>query len=77
MQTKISNTPTPWAVYCQSYGCPRWKGQVFLTHEEYQRQLSDPLDGWRCPECGDLAEWDAYSFNRHFDEHLDEHCDGE
>ncbi len=42
---------TPWAVICVEHG------QVFLTAEEYNKQMDDADSFWKCP-CGRFAEWD-------------------
>ena len=46
------NERTPWAVICTEHG------QVFLTFEEYIRQLDKPNSIWTCPKCGEAAPWD-------------------
>ena len=53
-----SDTPTPYAVHCEGllegYSC----GLVYLTPEEYARQMSQPHRTWRCPRCLAEAWWD-------------------
>lgn len=60
MQT-VSVHPTPYAVLCRVHG------RVFLTHDEYQRQMQRAGDVWRCPlnHCGRAAEWDDDNYDRH------------
>jgi len=57
----MSETPerpkTPYAVLCHGI-C----GQVFLTGAEYDLQMSDPDAVWRCPACGDSADFDDGQF---------------
>lgn len=50
---------TPYAVQCEGHledypSC----GLVYLTYEEYMRQLSAPNATWRCPICRAGADWD-------------------
>lgn len=57
-----STKRTPWAVYCPKHG------QIFLTREEYNRQLMEDDYGWTCPlmcaevddigPCGRRSEFD-------------------
>jgi predicted RNA-binding Zn-ribbon protein involved in translation (DUF1610 family) len=51
-----SSTRTPWAVICPTCGRPG-DHLVFLTREEYMRQLSSPDYKWECPRCGQNATW--------------------
>lgn len=44
-------------------------GKVGLTKEQYFAQLSCPDYTWRCPQCGDDAEFDDESFE---DMHMQE-----
>ena len=37
-------------------------GQVFLTEEEYLRQLERSNERWMCPKCGEEAFFDDYHF---------------
>ena len=48
--------PTPFAVYCLTHG------KVYLTHAEYSRQLSLANETWRCPKCGNDAQWDGANY---------------
>lgn len=48
METRINKG---WAVICPTHG------QVFLTEQEYDFQLSRPDRTWMCP-CGESAQWD-------------------
>jgi hypothetical protein len=47
-----SITKTPYAIIC-----PRHK-QIYLTSQEYSRQLDLPNARWECPICGATAEFD-------------------
>lgn len=55
-----SPTPTPYAIICYGhwdlpgYGC----GKVFLTKEEYNKQMAIPSKTWRCPNCRYEADFD-------------------
>lgn len=53
----MSQEPTAWAVICGEHG------QVFLTREEYDRQMDSPSALWACPECGEVAQWDDDNFD--------------
>jgi hypothetical protein len=56
MRRDNSKDTTPYAVYCMAEcepGVP-----VFLTAEEYDRQLDMPYNKWTCPECNGPAMWD-------------------
>lgn len=50
---------TPYAVTCEGpwdlpgHGC----GLVYLTTEEYNRQMDAPSKTWRCPLCRYEAVW--------------------
>lgn len=54
-----SASPTPWAIICST------DGQVFLTYEEYDRQINHPNSFWQCPRCGDSAGWDDDNYEKH------------
>jgi uncharacterized protein with PIN domain len=47
-----SAVPTPWAVRCWDCGQGEESALVFLTREEYARQLARPHAFWHCPRCG-------------------------
>ncbi len=66
-----SQTETPYAVICRAHG------QVFLTEDEYGRQLCRPDSLWTCPTCGRAAQWDDDHYEKHLAD-LDEvdHLDG-
>lgn len=62
-----SPTRTPWAIRC--YGIdpemgagPCTKDLVYLTKEEYMRQMNVPSRTWRCPRCGGDAMWDDANY---------------
>lgn len=54
----VSTTPTENAVICQT------DGQVFMTEEEYQKQLGRSNADWACPKCGNPASWDEVNFEK-------------
>lgn len=60
MNRPESEVPTPYAVRC--WRCSYTEGQpvelIFLTAEEYNRQMSNPDCIWQCPRCGEPASWD-------------------
>lgn len=60
---KVSEEPTPYAVHCTGLignGDECENGEaIFLTKEEYRRQLSRANQRWRCPKCGAEAWWTA------------------
>jgi len=64
-----SPTPTAWAV-----NCPR-DGLVYLTREEYTRQISRVDDLWKCPRCGRDAQWDDDTYEQAME--AEERRDGE
>ena len=43
---------TPWAVICSMHG------RMFLTKAQYDAQMNQPDLRWRCPCCGEDANWD-------------------
>lgn len=57
---------TPYAVNClgpfdiENAG----HGLVYLTEDEYMRQISAPDKTWRCPICRYDAEWDDDNFEQ-------------
>jgi hypothetical protein len=54
----VSEEPTKWAVHCVGDRNGDNCGLVFLTEEEYLRQLDVPGKPWCCPQCGGKAWWD-------------------
>ena len=44
---------TPYRVNCQKHG------DVSLDQLEYNNQLMDEDSAWKCPLCGENAEWDV------------------
>lgn len=50
--TGHSPEPTQFAVICPDHG------QVFLTYDEYNRQLRKANSLWMCPLCGQSSTWD-------------------
>jgi len=49
-----SEIRTPWAVHCQR---PCSQGLIYMTQQEYARQMSRPYYRWECPRCGELGVW--------------------
>lgn len=64
----VSQEKTPYAVLCRAHG------QVFLTDDEYGRQLCRPDALWTCPKCGEAARWDDDNYEEMLDLH--EHAEG-
>ena len=54
---RVSVTKTPWAIHCRTHG------QVFLTHDEYGRQMRDMNSLWKCPICGHNSQWDDDNYD--------------
>ena len=54
--TKESEIPTPYAVACAN-GCNDGE-PIFITEDEYHRQMKLPGKLWKCPRCGFRASWD-------------------
>jgi len=52
---------TPYAITCEEHGF------VYLTKQEYDRQLSRPDDLWRCPVCRLTAFWSDENYDSFFD----------
>jgi hypothetical protein len=50
--------PGPYAVSCREHGL------VYLTEAEYDAQMDDPDEEWRCPHCGRKSEWSDENFDR-------------
>jgi hypothetical protein len=68
-----SFTPTPYAVICLAdYPC-KSGDLVFITQEEYRRQLGLPNNVWVCPRCGYFAEWSDDNYQEYLDS-LEETC---
>lgn len=57
---------SPWAIICYQHDTPELlaelKGRptrVYLTREQYDKQMSNPNARWKCPACGACpVEWD-------------------
>lgn len=47
---------TPYAVNCFV------DGLVYLTQKEYDWQMDQPDDKWKCPICGRVAEWNDANY---------------
>lgn len=63
-----SKTPTPYAVRCRHHNKESDDfsiGElVYMTEDEYQRQLNHPDQLWRCPRCGGAAMWDEETWEK-------------
>lgn len=59
----VSPVPTAHAIICPKHG------QVFLSPQEYIRQLDQPDSRWTCPVCGndDPVQFD----DSNYDEYLE------
>lgn len=61
-----SATPTPYAVLCTegfiegTEGC----GLVYMTEACYEAQVMRPNSLWRCPRCGNSAQWDDDNYEK-------------
>lgn len=51
LEDQVSATPTPHRIRCRRHG------DVYLMPSEYERQMLNANDLWRCPHCGRPAEW--------------------
>lgn len=56
---RVSEVKTPWAVTCPRHGT------VYLTYDEYMRQLARVDDLWSCPLDGQRAAWDDENYEAH------------
>jgi hypothetical protein len=52
---------TPWAVVCHKHG------RVFLTQQQYDKQMIVADAFWICPVCGDVASWDDDNYEKHIE----------
>lgn len=55
---------TPYAVICSDLWPSMRHGLVYLTEEEYDRQMDAPSKTWRCPICRHEADWDDDNFEQ-------------
>jgi hypothetical protein len=60
----VSKEPTPYAVTCQK------DGFVYMTHEFYITQLSDPHSKWICPICFEISEWNDQNYDEHMEREM-------
>jgi len=53
LQDKHGRPRTPYAVYCEGpWDIPGHGHElVYLTREEYNKQMDEPSKTWRCPIC--------------------------
>lgn len=56
IQELLSKKNSPWAVICEEHG------QMFLSKENYMKQLSNPDALWKCPICGVSASFDDENY---------------
>lgn len=64
---RVSEIPTAYGVHCKGQDCntPCNGGDIiYLTTDEYIRQMYRPDSFWQCPECGSDAWWDDDNFDR-------------
>lgn len=57
MKEPVSEVPTPWAVICFRHG------KVYLTANEYENQMLQADDCWRCPLCGHVSAFDDENYD--------------
>jgi len=57
----VSVDPTPYAIICPTHK------QVFLTHNEYVRQMEIPSARWKCPICQTISNWDDEPYEEYLD----------
>lgn len=55
---------TPYAVVCTDSDPELSHGLVYLTQEEYNRQLSATDSLWKCPICRCSAQWDDENYEQ-------------
>lgn len=60
--SRFSVERTPYAVHCKSK-C----GLIYLTTDEYNKQMYMPDAKWMCPKCGSDAEWDDDNYEDFFE----------
>lgn len=65
----MSPQRTPYAVWCSGSAnppasIPCTNGIIFLTTEEYRKQMRDPDAKWKCPICGSNAIWDDENYEQ-------------
>ena len=57
---------TPYAVRCYGtdvgVGVTEGHGLIYLTHNEYDRQMDHPDEMWKCPKCGAAVAWDDVNY---------------
>jgi hypothetical protein len=64
-----SRARTPYAIHCLGiWDLPEAgnHGLVYLTEEEYDRQMSNPDATWRCPLCRYEADWDDDNYEEFY-----------
>jgi predicted RNA-binding Zn-ribbon protein involved in translation (DUF1610 family) len=62
MSARWSESRTPFAILCPDCG------QVFLTEDEYDRQMSAPDSRWQCPKClAKPVDWDDDNYESAWD----------
>lgn len=52
--------PTPYAIRCEN-NCNNGE-LIYLTSDEYDRQMKNPHDFWKCPRCRDCAWFNDENF---------------
>jgi len=61
MQTRVSETRTPYQVDCP------FCGPVFLTREYYNMQMGCANSKWACGNCGEQAIWNDNNYEDFYD----------
>lgn len=65
MKLRESLKPTPYGVHCCGdlfHACN--DGEIiYLTEDEYKKQMWDADSRWRCPRCGHEAWWDGKNYD--------------
>jgi hypothetical protein len=54
-----SQSPTPYRLWCPVHG------GVYLTNDEYMRQMLNANDHWRCPVCMARSRFDDKNYEDH------------
>lgn len=53
-----------YAVICKTSDLHKTPMRVFMTEEEYNRQMDRPNSLWQCPLCMNSADWDDDNFEK-------------
>lgn len=55
---------TPWAIWCRDSDPEFSHNLVYLTKDEYDRQMNAPDSLWKCPICRCSADWDDDNYEQ-------------